>query len=104
VQLALLDAAGGRLSGLPIQAGERLPESILRESSPDQLIASAAAAALRLRRTPLAPGQSRAFEAIALEDRLPEEARRVLLEIGDSAIVAEPTRPAQLEEESDFSP
>lgn len=104
VQLALLDAAGGRLSGLPIQAGERLPESILRESSPDQLIASAAAAALRLRRTPLAPGQSRAFEAIALENRLPEEARRVLLEIGDSAIVVEPTRPAQLEEESDLSP
>ena len=105
VQLALLGADGGRLTAPPIQAGERLAESILREASPDQLIASATVAALNLRDRPLAPGEIRAFEAIALGDLLPAGARRVLLEIGDSARVVEPTRPAaQVEEESDLSP
>jgi len=105
VQLALLDAEGGRLTAPPIQAGERITESILREASPDQLIASATAAALNLRDRPLAPGEIRAFEAISLGDLLPEGARRVLLEIGDSAIVVEPAWPAaQVEEESDLSP
>ena len=105
VQLALLGADGGRLTAPPIEAGERLAESILREASPDQLIASATVAALNLRDRPLAPGEIRAFEAIALGDLLHAGARRVLLEIGDSARVVEPTRPAaQVEEESDLSP
>jgi predicted Zn finger-like uncharacterized protein len=105
VQLALLDADGGRLTSPPMQAGERLAESILREASPDELIASASAAALSLRDRPLAPGETRAFEAIALGDLLPERARRVLLEIGEPGIVVEPAWPAaQVEEESDLSP
>jgi len=104
VQLAFLDVAGQRLAGLPIQVGERLAESVLREASPGQLIVSAAAAALRLRGTPLEPGESRFFEAVALEDRLPEGARRILLEIGESAIRVDPARPVQVEEESEFSP
>jgi predicted Zn finger-like uncharacterized protein len=104
VQLALLDADGGRLVASPIQAGERLEQSIIRESSPYELIASASAAALDLREKPLAPGESRAFEAIALEDHLPEGARRILLEVGESTIVVEQVEPVQVEEVSDFSP
>lgn len=119
VQLVLLDAAGVRLTDPPIQAGVRLPESVVREASPDELLASVAAAAASLRSTPLAPGESRAFEAIAIEDQLPETARRVLLEIGAPEAARRvplkvgapepepaPVRPAQtsqLEEESDFS-
>jgi hypothetical protein len=101
VQLALLDADGGRLIAPPIQAGERLEQSILREASPYELIASASVAASNLRDRPLAPGESRAFEAIALEDHLPEGARRILLEVGESTIVGEPV---QVDEVSDFSP
>jgi predicted Zn finger-like uncharacterized protein len=107
VQLALLDASGERMKVQPILAGERLAEAILREAPPDQLEASAEAAVLNLRGKPLAPGEIRDFAAIAAEDRLPEGARRVLLEISDSA-VAKPIRPRQdegrVEEVSDFSP
>jgi hypothetical protein len=101
VQLALLDADGGRLVAPPIQAGERLEQSILREASAYDLIASASVAASNLRERPLAPGESRAFEAIALEDHMPEGARRVLLEVGDSTIVVEQV---QVDGVSDFSP
>ena len=104
VQIVMLDAAGGRLTGPPIQAGERLAESVLREAPPEQLIERTAAAASGLRNKPLAPGESRAFQAIALEDRLPEGARRALLEIGDSAFRVGLARPAQVEGESGFSP
>ncbi len=90
LQLAILDAAGGRIAEPPIPVGERIPESILREASPDQLAASVAASISSFRDTPLAPGERRDFEAIAREADLPEDARRILLEIGDSAIVVEP--------------
>jgi predicted Zn finger-like uncharacterized protein len=107
VQLALLDASGERMKEQPILAGERLAEAILREAPPDQLEASAEAAVLNLRGKPLAPGEIRDFAAIATEDRLPEGARRVLLEISDSAVAKPIRRPqdeGRVEEVSDFSP
>ena len=107
VQLALLDASGERMKVQPILAGERLAEAILREAPPDQLEASAEAAVLNLRGKPLAPGEIRDFAAIATEDRLPEGARRVLLEISDSAVAKPIRRPqdeGRVEEVSDFSP
>jgi predicted Zn finger-like uncharacterized protein len=114
VQLALLDASGKRLTGPPIQAGEQLAESVLREAAPYELIASAATAASDLRERPLSPGESRAFEAIVLENHLPEGARRLLLEVGDSEISVERVEPLEgievaeaespVEEESYFSP
>jgi hypothetical protein len=39
-------------------------------------------AAQRLASAPLAPGETRDFEALLLEGRLPEAAQRVLLEVG----------------------
>jgi predicted Zn finger-like uncharacterized protein len=93
VQLVLLDAEGKRLTGPPIQAGERLAESVLREAAPYELIASAATAASDLRERPLSPGESRAFEAIVLENHLPEGARRLLLEVADSEIAVERVEP-----------
>jgi hypothetical protein len=104
VQLALLDADGERLVAPPIQAGERLEQSIIREASPYDLIASASVAASNLREKPLAPGESRAFEAIAFEDHMPEGTRRVLLEVGDSTIVVAQVEQVQLDDVSDFSP
>jgi predicted Zn finger-like uncharacterized protein len=103
VQFALLDRRGGRLNQAPILAGERLAETILREASPAQLLASIDAAASRLRDTKLAPGESRNFSAVMLEDQLPEAARRVLLELSDP-VEAEWDPPVQVEEVSDFSP
>ena len=103
VQFALLDTRGGRLNQAPILAGERLAETILREASPAQLLASLDAAASRLRDTKLAPGESRNFSAVVLEDQLPEAARRVLLELSDP-VEAEWDPPVQVDEVSDFSP
>ena len=87
LQLAFLDASGGRLTVEPIRAGEPVPTRVLREGSPDQLALTARASALRLRDTPMAPGETRRFEAIALENQLPESASRVLLEMSGPAIV-----------------
>jgi predicted Zn finger-like uncharacterized protein len=87
VQLALLDGAGHRLAIDPILAGAPLSRRELRESAPNELSMSAAGAAMRLRDTPLAPGTSRPFVALVREEDLPEDARRVLLEISDAEIV-----------------
>jgi hypothetical protein len=91
VQLSILDAGGQALPGVPIVAGEPLPERSLRESPRERLLELAGSAALRLRRVPLAPGEVRPFVAIALEDALPDSARRLRLEITEA-----PTTPASL--------
>ncbi len=84
IQLALLDAAGERLSVPSIQAGAPIAERILREAAPDILAVHTTGALRRLGGPPLAPGEVRTFEALVLEDQLPKQARRVLLEVGES--------------------
>jgi predicted Zn finger-like uncharacterized protein len=96
LQLALLDANGGRLTEEPIGVGEPMSAVVLREGSPDELVAMARASALRLGDTPIGPGETRAFEAIALEARLPGAASRILLEMSAPGAVAK-VQPAQLE-------
>lgn len=103
VQLAILDRQDRRLTEPQIGAGERLPESTLREASPDQLASSVRAAAVRLRGIPLAPGEVRAFEAVAFESDLPDGARRLLLEVGEATRVSPPPL-VQVEEEPDPLP
>lgn len=80
-QLSLLDGAGRRLPAEPIPAGAPVDEVTLREAPPAELRSTAVDAALRLRETPLAPGEARPFMAIALEGDLPDDAHRFLLEI-----------------------
>jgi len=120
VQLVLLDAAGERLSTPPIQAGAPIARVVLREASPENFDARAAAASRRFGGTPMAPGEARTFEALVPEDRLPKEAQRVLLEVGESRVAVERSARApagdgspvavrlptavQLEAESDSSP
>ena len=87
LQLALLDSSGARLTEEPIRIGEPLSALVLREGSPAVLQSTARAASLRLRNAPLAAGETRAFEAIAFEDRLPETATRVLLEMSGPGVV-----------------
>ncbi len=82
VQLALLDGSGARLTAPPIQAGLPLPETVLREAPLEALEERRARATERLASSPLAPGETREFEALLLEGRLPESAERVLLEVG----------------------
>jgi predicted Zn finger-like uncharacterized protein len=82
LQLALLDSAGVRLPSAPIRPGARLRETILRESTTSELTSHAQASIRRFSQTPLAAGEVRPFEAIVLEDELPETARRFLLEVG----------------------
>lgn len=89
VQIALLDRAGAALAVDPVRAGAPLPESILRESQPEALEAARLAAASAFVSEPLAPGESRAFEAVVTD--VPAEARRVLLQIAES----EPLQPAR---------
>ena len=87
----------------PIQAGAPIAERILREAAPEILEEHTAAALRRLGGTPLAPGEVRTFEALVLEANLPEQARRVLLEVGESrrgALRAAPAIPAIRVEES----
>lgn len=82
VQLALLDASGARLTAAAIRAGAPLPEAVLREAPPAVLEERRAVARDRLAGSLLAPGESRAFEALLPEAELPEAAQRVLLEVG----------------------
>ena len=82
VQLALLDGSGARLNAPAIQAGSPLPETVLREAPVTALEERRLLAAERLASSPLAPGETREFEALLLEGRLPEAAQRVLLEVG----------------------
>lgn len=84
VQLVLLDARGQRLVSPAIAAGLPLAPRILRESAGPVLSEQAAAAARRFAATPLAPGETRPFEVLIPEDRLPEEAARFDLEVGTS--------------------
>ncbi len=98
VQIALLDGVGRRLAVAPVRAGATLPESVLRESRPEALEAARVGAMSAFASEPLAPGESRAFEAVVTQ--VPAEARRILLQIADSeplphsdgsrAILAEP--------------
>lgn len=92
VQLALLDGKGTRLTAPPIQAGLPLPETVLREAPLAALEERRALATERLAGSPLAPGETREFEALLLEGRLPESAQRVLLEVG------QPVSPARSRE------
>ncbi len=99
LQLALLDAKGGRLIEEPIRIGAPVSEFVLREGAPDELVSTTRAAALRLGETPIRPGETRAFEAIALESQLPDTASRVLLEMSHPGAVAEiqPNQPEAAE-------
>ena len=107
VQIALLDGVGTRLSVAPVRAGAALPESVLRESRPEAFEAARVGAMSAFASEPLAPGESRAFEAVVTD--VPAEARRMLLQIADSdplphsdgsgEILAEPeTRPAPVDQ------
>jgi len=82
VQLALLDGRGARLTAPPIRAGLPLPETVLREAPLAALEERLAVATQRLANSPLAPGETREFEALLQEGHLPEDAQRVLLEVG----------------------
>lgn len=111
VELALLDGTGARLTTPAFRAGAMLPARLLRESSPEQLEANIQRAEQRFVGSPMAPGEVRAFQAILPETRLPEQARRLLLELGHASAVAEPElppagagEPAQLEDVSLPSP
>jgi len=79
VRIALLDGAGTPLTVAPVGAGTLLPESVLRESQPETLEAARRRAISAFLSEPLAPGESRAFEAIVTD--VPAQARRILLEI-----------------------
>jgi len=81
--MALLDRSGARLVVPTIVAGTPVEESVLREASREVLLAQASAGSRRFASSPLAPGEVRAFEALMLEDRLPDTAARVQLELGD---------------------
>ena len=95
LQLALLDDTGARLlTEEPRLAGMPIPEIILREGSAEEVVAAAGFAARSFRDSPLAPGETRQFVAIALEDRLPERATRFLLEMSDPARVTDVAAPA----------
>ena len=83
VQLVLLDANGERLAVAAISAGSPLGEATLREAMPEVILDGAASASETLGRRPLAPGEVRPFEAIMLAEQLPDQARRVLLEVGE---------------------
>jgi hypothetical protein len=84
LQLGLLDETGARLlTEEPRPAGVPIAEMILREGTPDELVAATEAAARNFRASPLAPGETRSFAAIAFEDQLPAEASRYLLEMSD---------------------
>jgi predicted Zn finger-like uncharacterized protein len=96
VQLALLDSTGERLSVPPILAGAPLSEMTLREAAPQAFEASTAEALRRLGGTPLAPGEVRTFEALMLEGQLPEQAQRVLLEVGESRIRSTRVQPTTI--------
>ena len=88
VQIGLLDGAGTPLAGAPVRGGAPLPESILRESHPETLEAARLSAISAFVSEPLAPGESRAFEAIVTE--VPADARRILLEIAEPEPLALP--------------
>jgi hypothetical protein len=89
LRLGLLDDTGARLlTEEPRPAGVPVPEIILREGTPDELIAATEAAARSFRESPIAPGETRPFAAIAFEDQLPERATRFLLEMSDPGRVA----------------
>jgi hypothetical protein len=102
VQLALLDTAGLRLLEEPIRVGQPMSEVVLREGSAAELVATAEQASLEFRATPIAPGETRVFEAIALEDQLPEGASRMLLEMSNPGAVARIEAPG--DQESGLSP
>lgn len=82
VQIALLDGVGTPLAVAPVRAGGLLPESVLRESQPQEFEAARLSAMSAFVSEPLAPGESRAFEAVVTD--VPAEARRILLEIAES--------------------
>jgi len=82
VDLALLDRAGVRLATPPIPVGRPLAESVLRESKPEELTAQVEQAVAAFAGTPLVPGETRRFTAIARADQVPDTARRILLEAG----------------------
>lgn len=82
VQIALLDGVGTPLAVAPVRAGAPLPESVLRESRPEALEVARLGAMSAFVGEPLAPGESRAFEAVVTD--VPAEARRILLQIAES--------------------
>ncbi|MHA7839967.1 MAG: zinc-ribbon domain-containing protein [bacterium] len=82
LQVRLLDGSGSPLAESPILAGEPLAEVILREAAPAELEAARLAAVDAYLGEPLAPGEVRPFEVVLRE--LPAQARRSLLEIGET--------------------
>lgn len=96
LQLGLLDDTGARLlTEEPRPAGAPVPEIILREGTPDELVAATEAAARSFHESPIGPGETRPFTAIVFEDQLPERATRFLLEMSDPGPVTNVAAPAQ---------
>ena len=91
IQLALLDGTGERLTSPPIQARSPVAQQILREAGPDLLGTELSEASRHFEETPLAPGEVRRFEALVRAGDLPEDAQRVLLEMGEAV-----SRPARI--------
>ena len=84
VRLWLLDGSGERLTAASVSVGFPLNEEALREASESTLRAQRKASVNAFVSRPIAPGESRVFEAIVLEETLPERARRILLQIDGS--------------------
>ena len=83
LQLVFLDAKGERLVAPPLSVGMPLAERTLREAPPAQLASRIDQAKQRFASLPLGPGETRAFNAVAPVAQIPDEARRILLEIGE---------------------
>lgn len=96
VRLWLLDGAGDRLTAAPLQVGFPLAEEELREAGQDALRSRLDASANAFASRPMAPGDSRSFEAVVLEESLPKRARRILLEVVDPSLAPPIAVPAQV--------
>src|SRR5690606_27627780 len=83
LEVRLLDAHGEPLPREVAHAGPALSELDLREAAPEQLVAAQQAAAARLARTPVAPGDALAFAAVFAP--APREASRFVLAAGGAS-------------------
>ncbi|HEY8492407.1 MAG TPA: zinc-ribbon domain-containing protein [Myxococcota bacterium] len=83
LEVRLLDAHGEPLAHEAAHAGPALAERDLREAAPEQLVAAQEAAAARLARTPVAPGDALAFAAVFAP--VPREASRFVLGAGSAS-------------------
>lgn len=83
LQLRLLDGAGAPLPVPALEAGLPLADYVLREATPETLVAERSRAITQWAAQPLAPGETRRFVAISPAEALPSAAQRFLLEAGE---------------------